>query len=207
MDKELCIENVERIVKNPYYIGTQVIHIAFSLTAIFFIILTRDYLVGYRCHKNVKVIFWALYGCIIVHGLIFITFETQHMVTAWTAKTPCDLFQSPMFCLPIRIALHLTCNSFVMLQLGLCVERTLATLSMGSYETHGLSKGTSVCIVAIVHASLRPNLAVIQITTDFFMKFLMSCLNFANFNTGFGISPQQYCFRFLWQLLALFTWI
>ncbi|EYC11157.1 hypothetical protein Y032_0052g2254 [Ancylostoma ceylanicum] len=148
MDEHFCITDGVHLVKNPYYIASQLLHIV--------------------------VIFWTLYGCIIAHGLVFIVFESQHLITAWAAKKPCDVFQSPKFCLMVRFALHLTCNCFVMLQLGLCVERTIATVYPGSYESSRSCQGKTICVLAIFASLIGASLTDLSSKNS---EALSSCLN------------------------------
>ncbi|RCN42631.1 hypothetical protein ANCCAN_11396 [Ancylostoma caninum] len=201
MNDEHCLSEGVDIARNIYYICAQVLQILVNLATIAFIISTRKYLLQYRVHNSVKVIFCALCGCICLHCLVFVTFQVQHLFTALTAANPCDIFQSPIYCVVIRFVMRSVCNYFVLLQVGFCIDRTTATVFTKTYEVSRFYLGALICILAAISSLAAAAL------TDWSSENnepLISCLNN---NKDNWIAVDIWNYVFMATNITAFLWV
>ncbi|EYC11149.1 hypothetical protein Y032_0052g2249 [Ancylostoma ceylanicum] len=142
------------------------------------------------------IIFLLIFVCIILHALVFIIFEVHHLLKTLMMKSFCDVFQAGLFCLFVRLALHFYCICLVILELGLCIERTMATVWSSGYEkfraTFGIFYSSFAVFTALIASYLvnyssedERNFSCLNNSKDRIrvdvMNYTLTALNFVTF--------------------------
>ncbi|CAJ0604026.1 unnamed protein product [Cylicocyclus nassatus] len=162
-----------QLITNPYYIVSQCIHIFVSAATIVFVIAIRKGLWTFPVHKNIKAIYLLLFFSIVLHAGVFIIFEVHHILKIFTIKSDCDVYQPGLFCLFVRLTIHYYAICIALLQLGICIERTMATVWSSRYERCSVNFGIAYCFFTI--ATAVTSSCLVNYTTVNEPSF--SCLN------------------------------
>uniref|UniRef100_A0A1I7WN42 G_PROTEIN_RECEP_F1_2 domain-containing protein n=1 Tax=Heterorhabditis bacteriophora TaxID=37862 RepID=A0A1I7WN42_HETBA len=102
-----------------------------------------------------------------------VLFESLQIVHSYWWEDPCDVFIPVNICIYVRVPLHACLICFVLLQFGLCIERTIATVWSQIYEkTH--------CYIGLIVVSVAGTISILcssYIDIDLSAEPQVSCLN------------------------------
>ncbi|KAK6022071.1 integral membrane protein Srb [Ostertagia ostertagi] len=109
---------------------------------------------------------------------VFIIFEVEHVLKTFTVRSACDIYHTGVLCACVRMTIHFFSVSLVILQVGLCIERTIATVCSGRYEKTGPIFGVAYCLLTVIVALT----AAILINYQSVSETYISCLNNSHVN-------------------------
>ncbi|XGW27100.1 hypothetical protein V3C99_007588 [Haemonchus contortus] len=204
MSTQQCDPQDAELMMNPIYVISQVVHVLFSTLTIIIIVLMGRGFMKVRVHKNVKRIIISIYFCIFIHAVVFIAFEVQHIWSMIAKHSTCATYHTGVTCACVRITIHFFSLSLAMLQVGLCIDRTFATICSEKHEKLGIQITTAYCIV-VIFGALIASIVIDYTSVD---ETFISCLNNSKVNrarvdlTNYALTAAN-CVTIIW-LIAIY---
>ncbi|RCN41424.1 integral membrane protein Srb [Ancylostoma caninum] len=172
---EFCIKNGVDIVTYPYYRAMQIIHIVLSIGSVVLILwVLKKYRKKLIFHYNIRILVTSLFFASLLHATLMTIFECYQLYLSFTYVKPCDVVLPRLFYIIVHMPFIFSVMWIEATQMVILIERAIAMLYVGEYESCTKKLGNSLLVLTLVTPLLECLWAYIG---EPFLAPEINCLN------------------------------
>ncbi|EYB91920.1 hypothetical protein Y032_0200g1689 [Ancylostoma ceylanicum] len=172
---EYCIKQGVEIVTYPYYRAMQIVHIVLSISSVVLILwVLKKYRKKFIFHYNIRILVISLFFASLLHATLMTIFESYQLYLSYTYVEPCDVMLPRLFYIIVHMPFIFSVLWIEATQLVILIERAIAILYVGEYETCTKKLGNCLFVLTLLTPLLESLWAYVN---ESFQAPEISCLN------------------------------